>query len=120
VNDHPDGPPPSPLTTILANLPEEVVASFTPEQRAALWQASKPISWQRPPVDIRLSIPLPGRRCFVTLVAGRERRNPARRQRESRLHPLRTFDNVLFLLGTGGSLVLVTVIILLLSNLIDF
>ncbi len=53
------------------------------------------------PVNIRFSIPLPFSRFYVTLVMGRERRNPQRRVRDSTQHPLRTNGNVTFLLVAG-------------------
>jgi hypothetical protein len=50
----------------------------------------------RHPVDLRLSLPLPGRRFYCTIVAGRERRAADRRRQERRRHPLRTIGNILF------------------------
>lgn len=119
MNDDPTGRDSSPLAAILANLPPEVVESFTPEQRAALWRASTPMSWRRFPIDLRLSLPFGRRRYFLTLVAGPERRAPERRRREETLHPWVTRLNLLFLLCLFGAIVLVDrVVPLLLSNLI--
>jgi hypothetical protein len=47
-------------------------------------------------VDLRLSIPVPGRRLYVTFLAGPERRAAERRRQERRQHPLKTVGNVLF------------------------
>lgn len=54
------------------------------------------------PVNVRLSVPLPFGRYFLTIVAGSERRNAARRASERRRHPLATFGNVVlfFVVGT--------------------
>lgn len=54
------------------------------------------------PVNLRLSIPLIFFRCYITLVAGKERRSAKRFVAERRKHPLATAGNmaVLFALGT--------------------
>ncbi len=47
------------------------------------------------PVNIRLSIPLLERRCYVALVAGMEQRSRERLAEERQKHPLAKTDNVL-------------------------
>lgn len=85
---------------LLSMLDPEVVDSFTPEQRAALWAASRAISWKRHPVNIRLTVPMPmGPRLFLTVVGGAERRSRSRQWREKRTFPFLTPGNVLFLCG---------------------
>ena len=54
-------------------------------------------------INIRLSIPLVFMRVYVTLVAGKERRDDARRRAEREKHPLRTWGNM-FLFGYSGAL----------------
>lgn len=109
------------LDMLLDRLPTEVVASFTPEQRAALWNAVKPTSWRRHPIHIRLSFPLVGGNYFLTIVGGSEKRSGERRTRERRMFPLRTFGNILFLLGLGGAFYAVAILgIFVFSNLIEF
>ena len=49
------------------------------------------------PVNIRLSIPLIFMRCYVVVVAGKERRDAERRVSERQKHPLMTVGNVTFL-----------------------
>ncbi|SEH27588.1 hypothetical protein [Magnetospirillum fulvum] len=111
----------APLDALLANLPDDVVKSFTPEQRAALWNAAKPISWRYHPINIRLSFPFFGGRHFITIVGGHERRAPERVKRERSRHPIRTVGNLLFMLGVGGAFYLFAVLgIFLFSNLIEF
>lgn len=111
----------APLDDLLANLPDSVLASFTAEQRAALWTAARPVSWRRHPVNIRLTFPFFGVRHFVTIVAGIEKRDLDRVRRERVTHPLRTAGNVLFMLGVGGAFYLAAVIgIFVFSNLIEF
>jgi hypothetical protein len=53
------------------------------------------------PVNVRLSVPVFFGRYYVTIVAGKERRGPERRNIELRRHPLLTFGNVIFLAGVG-------------------
>ena len=58
-------------------------------------------SWGRHPVNLRLSIPLPFGRYYVTLVAGKERRGAERLTSERRKHPLLTFGNLAVFFGLG-------------------
>ncbi len=58
-------------------------------------------SWDRHPVNLRLSIPLPFGRYYVTLVAGKERRGAERLASERRKHPLLTFGNRAVAFGLG-------------------
>lgn len=55
---------------------------------------------QHHPVDLRMTLPLPGHPVFVSVLAGRERRSPERRWRERRLHPLHTLGNIVFMLSS--------------------
>jgi hypothetical protein len=82
---------------LLDRLPPEVLETFTPEQRAALWGAAKPSSWRHHPIDIRISLPFFGFRLFMTVISGLERRSFNRRRRDSRTHPFFTLSNVIFL-----------------------
>jgi len=63
-------------------------------------------------INIRLTIPLPSTRFFLTIVGGRERRQPDRRADERRKNPLATKRNIVFLsvLGLITGLALFTVI----------
>ncbi len=60
------------------------------------------------PINVRISIPLPFGRYYLTIVGGKERRSPTRRKEERRKHPLATTGNILFLgllgLITGSAL----------------
>ena len=53
------------------------------------------------PVNIRLSIPLPAGRWYVTVLAGRERRDAERRREERQKHSLLTSGNMAFLFIVG-------------------
>lgn len=83
----------------LERLPREVLETFTPEQRSALWAAAKPSSWRYHPIDIRISLPLPGSRLFLTVVSGIERRSSSRRRRDGRVRPFFTAGNIVFLVA---------------------
>ncbi len=63
------------------------------------------------PINVRISIPLPFGRYYLTIVGGKERRSPTRREEERRKHPLVTTGNILFLglLGLITGLALSTV-----------
>ena len=53
------------------------------------------------PINVRLTIPLPYSHYYLTIVGGKERRNPARRKEERCKHPLATTGNII-LLGALG------------------
>jgi hypothetical protein len=57
--------------------------------------------WGRHPLNLRVSLPLPFGRWYVTLIAGRERRGAERLVEERDKHPLDTVPNVLFLFSAG-------------------
>lgn len=71
------------------------------------------------PIDLRLSIPLPTGRYYVTLVAGRERRGFARRAADARRHPLITWGNLaaIFVLGSISGLAALALMQLVSANL---
>ncbi len=48
-------------------------------------------------INLRITIPLPFSRFYLTVVGGRERRNPDRRADERQKHPVVTKGNVVFL-----------------------
>jgi hypothetical protein len=82
---------------LLDRLPPEVLDTFTPEQRAALWGAAKPSTWKAHPIDIRLSLPLGFGNLFFAVVSGLERRSRGRVKRDARSHPFLTPANLIFL-----------------------
>ena len=88
----------------LARLPPEFVRTLTPEQRALLCSAIPGRPWTRHPIDLRLSLPWPGRGVFVTLIAGREKRSEERRTADRARHPLHRLGNVAFLAAVAALL----------------
>ena len=53
------------------------------------------------PVNIRLSIPLPLGRYYVTIVAGKERRSDERLGSERKKHPLMKLGNLIVMAACG-------------------
>ena len=54
-----------------------------------------------PGVDIRMTLPLPGIPVFLSVRAGRERRNPRRRQAERKTHRRHSLANAVFVALTA-------------------
>lgn len=106
---------------LFSRLPQSFIESLTPEQRATLWSVANAPSWRRYPVNLRLTLPLIKDRWFLTVVAGRERRSGERLRRDSRLHPVRTMGNTVFLLGVAGLFYVAAFAILVTaSSLVEF
>ncbi len=104
---------------LLARLPRQVAESFTDEQRTALCAATNAAS--PPPVNIRLSLPLLKWRIFLAVLAGTERRNPARLAQERARNPLGTLGNALFAIGVALLFYLVAFLALALTtDLLEF
>ncbi len=53
------------------------------------------------PVNIRLSLPLPFARYYVTIVAGKERRSGERLASERKTHPQMKLGNLVFMAACG-------------------
>lgn len=83
---------------LFTKLPADILESFSEGQKLALHQAITDAT-TRPPVNIRLSIPLPGRRFYLTILSGQEKRGHHRRRDERTRHPVQTAANVFFVLG---------------------
>jgi hypothetical protein len=76
-------------------------------------------------VNVRLSIPLPFGRVYVTLLAGREKRSNERLSRERAEHALWTMGNVLFFSVASAFLFVLSATglfaaLLLFSSVIEF
>ncbi|MGB8275694.1 MAG: hypothetical protein WCF16_10555 [Alphaproteobacteria bacterium] len=92
---------------LLARMPKEVADSMTPEQRTALRRAAdERIRSQTYPVNIRISLSLPFAPFFLSIIAGRERRNPSRLANERFANPLMTSGNLVLLAAAVGALLL--------------
>ena len=51
------------------------------------------------PLNIRLSVPLIGRRYFLTLIGGSEKLGLERRSAERDVHPIKKAGNIFFIAG---------------------
>lgn len=87
---------------LLSRLPADVRDRLSPEVQTMIAIAAADRPWKTHPVDIRFTIPLPFGRFYVTVVAGRERRSPARRASDGQGRELVRFGNVMFVLATVG------------------
>jgi len=76
-----------------------VIDTLSSEQKEAIHQAATDATWNRPPVNVRLRLPFFGRRYYLTVVGGEERRSLERRAHERHHYPLRTMANAFFFLG---------------------
>jgi hypothetical protein len=71
---------------IFSSLSAEQRATFTAEQREALRKAFNQVGWKKHALDLRVSVPVPGRAGFyIVLLAGEERRSPDRILTQRRL-----------------------------------
>lgn len=75
-------------------------------------------AWKRSPVDIRFTLPFFGRKFYVTVVSGAEKRSPDRRAEERHHYPLRTVANVFFFIGLATLFYMAAVIALALQSAI--
>ncbi len=83
---------------VLSRMPQDVYETLTEDQLAALREAigaARP--WRRHPIDIRVAFPLGGRRAFLTLIGGSDRRGGQRRGQDRQANPLITPGNMVFL-----------------------
>ena len=85
-----------------ARLPAWVMDTLTAEQRDAIHQAVCDPSLRHPPINIRFSLPAFGRRYFLTIIGGAERRGARRRTQEQTKFPVRTVANFLFFIFLGA------------------
>ncbi len=102
--------------SLFARLPAWVMDTLSTEQRDAIHQAVCDPSLRYPPINIRFNLPAFGRRYFLTIIGGAERRGAQRRAQERTRHPLRTIANFLFFLFLGGLMYVLSVASLLLHR----
>jgi hypothetical protein len=87
---------------ITARMSPEAVAKFTPSQLEDLKQACRQLSWKKHAVDVRVSIPLPGRGFYFVFLAGPERRSLQRLRAENPFYPYGVIAGCLGLLAAAG------------------
>jgi len=82
------------LGRLLRRVPEEIYASFSPKQLAALDAALESEYSKRHPLNLRVTF---FGRVYLTILGGQEQRSPARRAEERKRHPLASPGNLVFL-----------------------
>ena len=82
-----------------AKIAPEVANTFTEEQLEAIKKGFASRTWTRHSLDVRISVPIPGLRFYMVLLAGSERRPKVRLRSEKGLYPFWTPVNILFLMG---------------------
>jgi hypothetical protein len=101
-------------------LPAPVADKLTDDQRIAIAAALPGRPGDRPPVNIRLSIPLLRWRFYFAMSGGKERRGAERRSEDRGGHPVKTKGNIVFLvIGAMAIYVLTLGGILLSSSILE-
>lgn len=86
------------IQRFLMNVPPGVASSFTDAQLAAI-KSALGSNWSRHPVEIRRSIAFFGRRYFIVVLGGVERRSDERVRADYARRPLWTFANCVVIGG---------------------
>jgi hypothetical protein len=60
---------------LIDQLPSDVTSSFTETQMQTLQRACMGLRWKRHAVDVRFTVPFPGKGFYVVLLAGAEQRS---------------------------------------------
>ncbi|MBC1221826.1 hypothetical protein GNF10_26485 [Nostoc sp. UCD121] len=83
---------------LIAEMAPEVSNTFTAEQLEGIKRVFNSRIWTRHSLDIRVSVPIPGLRFYLVLLAGSERRSKTRLRSEKGLYPFWTPANTLFVI----------------------
>ena len=106
---------------LFSRLPGWVIDTLSSEQKEAIYKAAEENAWGRHPVNIRFSLPGLGRRYFLTVVGGEEKRSTERRAHEKHRYPLRTAANVFFFAGIAAVFYLIGIVaVALQTSLVAF
>lgn len=112
---------PSQAEKLLDRLPEDVRESLTDRQVEALSQVLDDPAWRKHSLDLRFTVPVPGRKLYFTMVGGREQRSHERRKLDRQDQPLLTVGNMFFAMGLTTMFALLGLIGLALqSAIIEF
>lgn len=84
---------------LFAKIDPEVGNTFTVEQLEAIKRGLASRARTRHSLDIRVSLPIPGLRFYLVLLAGSEHRSQVRLRSERGLYPFWTPANILFVIG---------------------
>ncbi len=86
------------IARFLASVPADVAPTFSQAQLLAIKDFVIDDRGRRQAVDIRWTIPLIWFRFFIVVLAGSERRSPARRAADRAARPILTWSNILVIL----------------------
>lgn len=84
---------------LFSKISPKIANSFTDEQIKAIQKAFGSQVGARHSLDIRVSVPIPGLRFYLVLLAGSERRSQQRLLYEKGKYPLFNTGNIIFLIG---------------------
>ena len=84
---------------LFAEIDPKIANTFTVEQLEAIKKGLASRAMTRHSIDIRVSVPIPGLRFYLVLLAGSERRSKVRLRSERGLYPFWTPANILFIIG---------------------
>ena len=107
-----------PADIVFQSLPQMIRESLTEEQTEALRAVLTEKPWRDHSVDLRVSVPIPYKPFYLTLVGDPEKRSAERRLLERLKYPLLKGGNVAFIIGSALLMVGVAVAAILLYSLI--
>ncbi|MEH1935379.1 MAG: hypothetical protein V7L14_17115 [Nostoc sp.] len=84
---------------LFSKISPKIADSFTDEQLKAIQRGFGSQVLTRHSLDIRVSVPIPGLRFYLVLLAGSERRSQQRLQNEKGRYPVFNTGNIIFLIG---------------------
>ncbi|NMG06984.1 hypothetical protein [Brasilonema sp. UFV-L1] len=87
------------LKQLLAKIPQEIIDTFTEEERKTIQKAFGRHTLTRHPLDLKVSIPIPGLNFYLVLLADPEGRFKQRLQSQKSLYFLWNPSNIMFIIG---------------------
>ena len=90
-----------PSEIIFQSLPQLIRESLTEEQTEALRAVLVEKPWRDHALDVRISVPMPYKPFYLTLIGDPEKRSPERRMLERLKHPFLKRGNILFIIGAA-------------------
>ncbi|MEA5620919.1 hypothetical protein VB711_24220 [Cronbergia sp. UHCC 0137] len=83
---------------VFTKISPEIADTFTNEQLEAIKTGFSTHRWVHHPSDLRISVPIPGLKLYLVILAGPERRNSQITRSEKSLNTFWTPSNILFFL----------------------
>lgn len=98
---------------LFAQIHPDIKNTLTIEQIAAIQKAFGYNTWtSQHPLDLRVTLPIPGLRFYMVLLGGPEKRSKQRLQYGKFLNPVWTPNNIIFMIGFLAALSVCTLPIL--------